>query len=339
MSMDFIALAADYDGTIAHDERVDSATYEALARFKESGRRLLLVTGREFSDLKRVFPGYELFDRIVAENGALIYDPARKQERLIGEAPPADFIAALRNRRVEPLSVGKCIAATWQPHETTVLEVIREFGLELQIILNKGAVMILPAGVNKASGLQAALDDLELSPRNVVAVGDAENDLAFLTICGCSAAVANALPSVKRSVDLVLRQERGAGVAELIDKICGEGLAASADGCAHTRYAEGELGAERSFYFRGPNCALNLRAQNLTVFVQLAAEIDDGAWEFHRHAGDYSNWFRTTIEDGDLADEAAKIEQDRTLDAQESRKRIADAVARRYTALAAHALE
>jgi HAD superfamily hydrolase (TIGR01484 family) len=563
--MYFTALAVDFDGTVAHDGRVDPATYEALKRLKESGRRLLLVTGRELPDLKDAFPEYELFDRIVAENGALLYDPARKQERLIGASPPPAFVEALRQRGVEPLSVGQCIVATWEPNETAVLEVIRELGLELQIIFNKGAVMVLPPGINKAAGLKVALEDLELSPHNVVAVGDAENDLAFLNICGCPAAVANALPSLKQSVDLVLEKERGAGVIELIDRIhasdakrvsahrraicvgkdrqnrdvclnpdCGcvlisgssgigkstlatglaermaqkkfqfcifdpegdyaeleqaipagtaksppnreealkllrkldanvvvntqalevderpsffaalfphisnlrvqtgrphwlvideahhllpakweklaqflpeeldatilitvhpEALAAEvlkrvrtvvalgdsagdvvarfcqAIGLAvpenlpalaedevlifivdgdvlpvkpdppsqshkrHIRqYAEGELGPDRSFYFRGPDGALNLRAQNLTVFLQMAAGVDDRTWEFHRSAGDYSKWFRKAIKDNNLADEAAKIEQDRGLDAQESRKRIQDAVARRYTA-------
>ena len=48
------------------------------------------------------------------------------------------------------------------------------------MIFNKGAVMILPSGVNKATGLAAALEELGLSPHNVVGVGDAENDHAFL---------------------------------------------------------------------------------------------------------------------------------------------------------------
>jgi hypothetical protein len=100
----------------------------------------------------------------------------------------------------------------------------------------------------------------------------------------------------------------------------------------HTRkYAEGELGPDRSFYFRGPDGALNLRVQNLMVFLQMAGGVDDRTWDFHRHAGDYSNWFRNAIKDSDLADEAAMVEQDHGLDAQESRKRIAEAVARHYT--------
>jgi len=50
--------------------------------------------------------------------------------------------------------------------------------------------MVLPAGINKASGLPAALARLRLSPLNVVGIGDAENDTAFLQACGCAVAVA-----------------------------------------------------------------------------------------------------------------------------------------------------
>jgi Mrp family chromosome partitioning ATPase len=98
-----------------------------------------------------------------------------------------------------------------------VLEAIRDSGLELQVIFNKGAVMVLPDGVNKATGLAAALDVMELSPRNVVGIGDAENDHAFLRMCECSVAVANALATVKETAGLVTSKARGEGVEELID--------------------------------------------------------------------------------------------------------------------------
>jgi len=216
----FFALAADFDGTIAHDGAVEEATYEALKSLKTSGRRLILVTGRELEDLQEAFPNYEIFDRIVAENGAVIYDPETRRERLLASPPLENFVRALRQKNVEPLSLGRCIVATWEPHEKTVLEAIRELSLELQITFNKGAVMVLPAGVNKAAGLLAALDDLGLSPHNVTGVGDAENDSAFLKVCGCSAAVANALPALKEAVDVVLDGERGAGVRELTRRLC-----------------------------------------------------------------------------------------------------------------------
>jgi hypothetical protein len=120
---------------------------------------------------------------------------------------------------VEPLSVGKVIVATWRPHETIALELIRDLGLELQVIFNKGAVMVLPSGVNKAFGLSAALRELKLSPHNTLGVGDAENDHAFLTLCECSVAVANALPTLKEQVDFTTAQDHGAGVAELINEL------------------------------------------------------------------------------------------------------------------------
>jgi hypothetical protein len=447
-----------------------------------------------------------------------------------------------------------------------VLEIIRDLGLELQIIFNKGAVMVLPPGVNKASGLNAALRELELSAHNVVAVGDAENDHAFMNACGCAAAVANALPLVKDEADIVLAGARGAGVVELVERILrddaamipaarhgiplgtvagrdaaliephvgsvliagqsgiGKSTLATAltermtergfqfcvldpegdydelegsvslgdaatppqdeevlkllekadtnvvintqnfgvverpayfakllpeiaalrartgrphwllideahhllpterdglrsllpenlpavifitvypsemskdalhgvrmliavgesapavveDFCEaadvpvpsslptpgadevlfwrrdrdaaprlvkatkprqahkrHTRkYAAGDLGEEESFYFRGPDGALKLRAQNLLIFLQIADGVDAGTWEHHRRARDYSTWFRNVIKDAELASEAARIEEDPELDAAQSRARIAEAVSRRYT--------
>ena len=158
--MRYLALACDYDGTIAAAGVVDAPTLAALERLRASGRKLILVTGRELDDLCRVLPHLTLFDLVVAENGALLYWPATRAEQVLGERPPEAFITALQQRGVVPLSCGRVIVATWHPHETTVVEVIRDLGLELQVIFNKDAVMVLPSGVNKATGLSVALDNL-----------------------------------------------------------------------------------------------------------------------------------------------------------------------------------
>ncbi len=223
--MYYAALATDYDGTIAHDGVVDAATIAALERLRAGGRRLVLVTGRELGDLQLVMPRLELFDRVVAENGALLYCPETRQERTLAPPPPPEFAARLRAMGVNPLSVGRVIVASWEPNEGRVLEAIHALGLDLQITFNKGAVMVLPGGVTKESGLEAALEELGLSPRNCVAVGDAENDLAFLTMCGMPVAVANALPSVKAAARLVTEGARGAGVAELVGRMLATDLA------------------------------------------------------------------------------------------------------------------
>jgi hydroxymethylpyrimidine pyrophosphatase-like HAD family hydrolase len=222
-NMRYLALACDYDGTLASDGQVSSRTLAALQRLIASGRKLILVTGRELEDLFSVFPHYTIFEWVVAENGVLLYHPATGEKKPLASPPPAKFVARLRERGV-PISVGDVIVSTHHPHEALVLDTIRELGLELQLIFNKGAVMILPSGTSKATGLAAALKEMGLSPHNVVAIGDAENDHALLALCECSVAVANALPMLQEKADFVTAAANGQGAAELINEIISSDL-------------------------------------------------------------------------------------------------------------------
>lgn len=226
--MRFFALATDYDGTLAHHGEVAQSTVVALHRLRASGRKAILVTGRELPELQTVFPQLDLFDLVVAENGALLYFPKDGREQALAEAPPASFLQALRDRDVAPLSIGRAIVASCESQSTLILEAIRSLGLELQVIFNKGSLMILPSGVNKATGLAVALTHLGLSPHNVVGVGDAENDHALLRSCECGVAVANALPSLKQRADFVTQGCHGDGVTELIDRLIEDDLAEAA---------------------------------------------------------------------------------------------------------------
>jgi hypothetical protein len=216
--VNFDALAIDYDGTLAHDGVVDAITIEALVRARDAGLRLIMVTGRELSDLFNTFEHSSLFDRIVAENGAALYHPAAGTLEMIAPAPPPALLERLERDNV-PISVGHSIVATVEPHEHQVLSAIHDLGLEWHVIFNKGSVMALPADVTKATGLAPALAALGLSHQRTIGVGDAENDQAFLRSCGLAVAVANALPSVKEIAHLVTAGARGAGVTELIDRL------------------------------------------------------------------------------------------------------------------------
>ena len=220
--MRYLALATDYDGTLASHGTVAPETVAALRRLAATGRKLILVTGRRIDDLTQVFPEVAIFDRVVAENGPLVYRPHSHETRALSTPPPAAFVEELQRRGVQPLTAGQVFVATEQPNERVVLEVIAELGLDLQVILNKGSVMVLPASVDKATGLRAALDELALSPRDVVGIGDAENDEAFLSMCGCGVAVANALDSLKARADHVTTEADGAGVREVIAGLIAE---------------------------------------------------------------------------------------------------------------------
>ncbi|MBF2078585.1 MAG: HAD family phosphatase [Synechococcales cyanobacterium T60_A2020_003] len=239
--MQYLAPATDYDGTLATDGVVDSITLDALRRWKASGRKLILITGRRMDDFLSVFSHMDLFDLVVVENGAVLYFPETGAERLLAEPPHPEFVSQLSDRilqstpegqippefqtlvkqqNLKMLAVGRIIVATWVPHVATVQELIEVLSLDhLQIIRNKGAVMILPEGIDKAHGLNAALEEIGIPHAATVGVGDAENDAVFLELCGFSVAVSNALDDLKAQVHWVTATTRGAGVAELIDRL------------------------------------------------------------------------------------------------------------------------
>jgi len=216
--MIYRALATDYDGTIAQDGLVDEITSEALRRARAAGLTLVLVTGRELQDLVHTFTHAEVFHLIVAENGAVLYDPSTRAVEMLAEPAPRALVEALERAGV-PVFAGRSIVATVTPHENVVLKAIHDLRLDWHVIFNKDAVMALPSDVTKATGLRAALRRLGIAPFDVVGVGDAENDQAFLRVCGLSVAVSNALDEVKASADLTTAGERGAGVRELIARL------------------------------------------------------------------------------------------------------------------------
>ena len=238
--MQYRVLACDYDGTLAHDGMIGAPSVAALDRFRTKGRFLLMVTCRELPDLQNVCPVLDKFEWVVAENGALLYRPADNFSKLLcGPASP-ELAQKLAEAGAEPVSVGRAIIATREPHEILAVELIKQLGLELQVVFNKGAVMILPTGVNKATGLSAALKRMKIAPQHVVGIGDAENDHAFLGLCSVGVAVASALPTLKEHADLITRGARGQGVIELIDRMIATDLA---DVTPHSRVAAVSSGA------------------------------------------------------------------------------------------------
>ena len=222
--MRFTALACDYDGTIARDGHVDDETAWDLGRVRTSGRRLALVTGRDLPTLRAVCRHLDLFDRVIAENGALLYRPEDGSERPLAEPPPEALVERLRQSGI-PVDVGRAVVFTWKPNEVAALEAIAELGLGHQVILNRQAVMVVPPGVTKGTALEAALDELRMSPHNTVAVGDAENDHDLLALAECGVAVGDAVHALADRADYVTEAPGPEGTRELIAALLDDDLA------------------------------------------------------------------------------------------------------------------
>jgi hydroxymethylpyrimidine pyrophosphatase-like HAD family hydrolase len=212
------ALACDYDGTVATDGRIAASTADILARVRTSGRKLLLVTGRRLSDLRRVCPDVDtMFDAVVAENGAVLHLPARRDTRVLAAPPEPQLLEALRRHGV-PFDVGDSIVASEALFASAALAAIREAGVERGLVFNKDAVMLLPGGVTKGTGADRALESLALSRHNVAGIGDAENDHAFLALCECAVAVADAVPALRERADHVTDAGGPRGVEEFVER-------------------------------------------------------------------------------------------------------------------------
>jgi hydroxymethylpyrimidine pyrophosphatase-like HAD family hydrolase len=222
--MRYLALVADYDGTLASHDRVSEETARAMERLRVSGRQTILITGRRLDDLLAVCPCPRLFDLVVAENGGVVYDPASREETRLANPPSKLLVQGLQARGVSPLEIGQVVVGTHEPHRATVQDLVWNLGLEAQVIGNRGAVMVLPAGINKATGLEHALRKLGLSRHEVVGIGDAENDHSFLELCECAVVVANGVRSLKEAAAHVTAAENGSGVIELIDELIANDL-------------------------------------------------------------------------------------------------------------------
>lgn len=210
----FRAVAVDYDGTLAETDVPDTDGLAALADLRARGVKVVMVTGRILSQLRQVFPTVdERFDLIVAENGAVVSRTG--SDRPVVPPVPDELATALETAGVA-FGRGQVLLACQASDEATVLSEVRRLGLECELLRNRAALMVLPAGVSKGSGLFEGLGELGISHHNVVAIGDAENDHSLLAVAEVGVAVANAVDALKAHADVVLDQPDGQGVASFL---------------------------------------------------------------------------------------------------------------------------
>ena len=209
-----LVMAFDFDGTLAVNGDVPPEVETALEQCRASGYALFLVTGRRFETVRLGRLG-DLFAGIVWENGAVLTHTASGETYLPFGHLDARLLKTIEESGI-PFERGLAIAATWTPHDQALWRVLSSHGGSTSLEYNKGAVMVLPPGATKGAGLERLLTLCGLSPRNLAAFGDAENDLSMLTLAEVSIAVADAVPAVIEMSDLVTTAPGPQGVLEIL---------------------------------------------------------------------------------------------------------------------------
>lgn len=212
--MHLMTLACDLDGTLAEGGQVAAETWAALRRLKASSWSLVLVTGRVLQTFTPEGPFAEVFDAIVAEDGAVVYFPRRDIVTLPFGRLNDQLLSRLDALAI-PLERGLAIVATWVAHDLEVLRVLHEVAGGATVEYNRGAVMVLPPGATKGTGLRFALRELGCSAHSVIACGDAENDRSLFEVAEMAVAVSNATEELRALADIVLAEPDGAGVRAL----------------------------------------------------------------------------------------------------------------------------
>jgi len=225
--MRYSLIAADGDGTLLVDGKMPPNTRKALERARAGSVLLVLVTGETASELAE-FPGLEHFDLVVAENGAVLMSPITRAEVVLGGKPPARLISELKDSGIRDLTIGRSIVSAQGNDAHSLRELVQRLNIDWHVIPNRHNVMILPRGIDKASGITAALRELNVPFEKAVAIGDAENDAAMLRVCGLGVAVADAVPYLKEHSDLVTRHGAGEGLVEIVSQLLDESLPTSA---------------------------------------------------------------------------------------------------------------
>ncbi|NUS18217.1 MAG: HAD family phosphatase, partial [Mesorhizobium sp.] len=225
----YVVLAAGFDGTLARDGRCDERCIDVLRELSATGRKLILVTGRELRRLLEIFPEARMFDYIVAENGAVLHRTATRQSEILGQAPPEILLQELRRRQVTPLAVGSSIISTAAKYFEAAREALRKLKLHMDydLVTNDDTLLILPPGIDKASGMNEALRELGVSRHNLVAIGNAENDLPLLASAEHAVVVNNATESIKQAADRVTEGDYCDGFLELARELIATDLAAA----------------------------------------------------------------------------------------------------------------
>src|SRR5687767_13200334 len=136
--MKFSALALDYDGTIARDGHAIPEVVAAIRDARARGILVVLVTGRILSDLRRVQTEADLFDAIIAENGAVLAFPDGRVE-LRGQPPSRELLGELCERSVE-CSFGQSVVEADASAAPQILEIIRKLQLPLVLVFNRQRV-------------------------------------------------------------------------------------------------------------------------------------------------------------------------------------------------------
>lgn len=219
-------LATDVDGTLTEkNKKLDCRAIKKIRELEKLGIPVILITGHVFPVVSGLANYIGTSGPVVAEGGAVVGFPWKIEAKLGKNIPrrATHIMERLGFTAAESNQYRHQDQAFHRNGQSITVEKIKKQLEEKSIdgdVFDSGyAVHISPKGINKASGLEKALKLIGGVPRKTAVIGDSNFDLPMYKLCGISAALGNAPPSLKEYSTVTCKGENSKGFVEFVKLI------------------------------------------------------------------------------------------------------------------------
>jgi phosphoglycolate phosphatase len=215
------ALALDVDGTITDKTRRGCiSAIETIYKVENIGIPVIIVTGNILCFTRALSTFLATSGGLVSENGGVIESKGSRTVLGNYEKCQKAYIHLKSELPVEKVQNSDLrvseIAITRKIPVKTVKEVLEDF--DVQIYDSKFAIHITDPKINKGTSMIKVAEGIGVKPGQILAVGDSENDIEFLSAAGVKVAVSNADIELKDIADYITTTPHGDGVKEAVEK-------------------------------------------------------------------------------------------------------------------------
>ena len=223
------AIAIDIDGTITDDSKVlHTGAIESLRRIEAAGIPVILCTGNVRAIVYGLWRFIKLSGVMVCENGGVIWHP-NSEPLLRADGNEAKNAAKWLSRKIEGLDEQGITTNAWRESEWCLktdedLDAIRDElsnsqWSHLSVVKTGFAIHLMEPWINKGEGLTVGLEMMNISPEDVLAIGDAPNDIPMFELVHHSIAVGGSFPSLQKVASITSDLPHGAAIEPVINEI------------------------------------------------------------------------------------------------------------------------